>query len=64
MIAFKGRHKDIVHIPSKPIRDWFKVYMLAEAYTGWMLNWKIYSYNENDLVKNDNKLLKIVNCLT
>lgn len=46
MIAFKGRHIDTIHMPMKPIRDGFKIYMLAEADTGYMLNWKIYSSND------------------
>jgi len=41
MIKFNGRHKMKVYMPLKPIKFGFKVYMIAESNSGFVLNWKI-----------------------
>lgn len=43
MVSFKGRHKDKVFMPSKPIRIGFKAFVVCEADTGFLLEWKMYN---------------------
>jgi hypothetical protein len=55
MVSFKGRHKDKVFMPSKPIRIGFKAFVVCEADTGFLLEWMMYNKDEGKRTK------KIVN---
>jgi hypothetical protein len=52
MVSFKGRHKDKVFMPSKPIRIGFKAFVVCEADTGFLLEWKMYNKGEGKKKKN------------
>jgi hypothetical protein len=52
MVSFKGRHKDKVFMPSKPIRIGFKAFVVCEADTGFLLEWKMYNKREGKEKKN------------
>lgn len=52
MVSFKGRHKDKVFMPSKPIRIGFKAFVVCEADTGFLLEWKMYNKCEGKDKKN------------
>lgn len=42
MVKFKGRSGLKQYMPMKPIKRGFKVWVLADSKTGYMLNFKIY----------------------
>ena len=42
MIPFQGRHSLIQYLPLKPIKYGFKAFLLCEAETGYVLNWRMY----------------------
>ena len=52
MVSFKGRHKDKVFMPSKPIRIGFKAFVVCESDTGFLLEWKMYNKGEGKEKKN------------
>lgn len=45
MIAFSGRHKLVQFMPSKPVRYGFKAFLLCEAASGYVLNWRLYTHD-------------------
>ncbi len=51
MVSFKGRHKDKVFMPSKPIRIGFKAFVVCEADTGFLLEWMMYNKDEGKRTK-------------
>jgi hypothetical protein len=47
MISFKGRHKSKVYMPHKPIRIGFKAYVLCDSETGFLLEWKMHTKQDD-----------------
>ena len=47
MVLFTGYHPDRVYMPLKPIKYGIKIYVLAEAENGVILNYKICRRREN-----------------
>ena len=43
MIAFKGRLSFIQYMPKKPTKWGMKAYVLADAHTGYLYNWYLYT---------------------
>ena len=43
MIAFKGRLSFIQYMPKKPTKWAMKAYVLADAHTGYLYNWYLYT---------------------
>ena len=43
MIGFKGRLSFIQYMPKKPTKWGMKAYVLADAHTGYMYNWYLYT---------------------
>lgn len=41
MVKFSGYHEDRVYMPNKPIKFGFKIYMLAESKTGYLLSYML-----------------------
>ena len=50
MIAFRGRHSLIQFMPLKPIRYGFKAFLLCEARSGYVLQWKLPYFREKMVV--------------
>jgi len=50
MIRFNSRSKLKVYMPLKPIKYGFKAYVLTEASTSFMLNWKLHEGKKNTLI--------------
>ena len=46
MIAFNGRHYDVVYMPLKPIKYGFKIYMATEA-SGYVFSYEPYTSLNN-----------------
>jgi len=47
MISFKGRHKSKVYTPHKPILIGFKAYVLCDSETGFLLEWKMHTKQDD-----------------
>jgi len=64
MIAFSGRHQAKVYMPTKPIRYGFKAYVLSEASTGFLLEWRMHDRSKSLTVAQiiDNLLESYPNC--
>jgi hypothetical protein len=43
MVHFDGRHRDVQYMPHKPIRYGFKIFILAESVTGYVLSYEPFS---------------------
>lgn len=50
MIKFNGRSKLKVYMPLKPTKYGFKAYILAEASSGFVLNWQLHNGKRNSLI--------------
>ena len=50
MIKFNGRHCMKVYMPSKPIKYGFKVYMMTDAKTSYVLNWKLHEGPNQNII--------------
>ena len=58
MIRFNGRNKMKVFMPLKPIKYGFKAYILAEASSGFMLNWTLHDSQKRTLTSIVEELVK------
>ncbi len=47
MIAFNGRHYDIVYMPLKPIKYGFKIFIASESSTGYVFSYEPCSSNNH-----------------
>ena len=52
MIPFRGRSKLIQYMPLKPIKYGLKAFLLCEAKTGYVLQWKLFTGDPNDVHSN------------
>lgn len=48
IIPFSGRHSLVQFVPSKPVKYGFKAFLLCEAESGYVLNWKMYTGDPRD----------------
>ena len=46
MVKFEGYHPDRFYIPAKPTKYGFKIYVLTEAKSGYVLQYRITCRNE------------------
>lgn len=60
MIPFTGRHRWKVFLKAKPIKYGFKAYILAEAKTGYILNWHLHTGDPGDIDSEEAATFSIV----
>ena len=51
MVAFKGRSTLKQYMPMKPVKRGFKVWMLADAHTGYVSGFEVYTGKKGDTVE-------------
>ncbi|KAL4500785.1 hypothetical protein ABPG72_020019 [Tetrahymena utriculariae] len=59
IIKYKGRNKLRVYMPLKPVRHGFKIYVLAESDSGYILNWQLHDGVPKSLTDIVNPLVNI-----
>jgi len=60
MIAFKGRSKDKIYMPLKPIKFGLKAYVLCESNTGFVVNWSLHNSSNQDSKVDNRKTYHIL----
>ena len=64
MIPFSGKHRWRVFLKSKPVKYGFKAYILAEANSGYVLNWHIHTGDPRTCDSEESSTFKIVRRLS
>ena len=61
MVKFSGRSKMKVYMPLKPIKYGFKIFLLCESKTGFVLKWIMYTgRNSENVYSNKNVVLRLL----
>ena len=60
MIPFSGKHRWRVFLKSKPVKYGFKAYVLAEASSGYVLNWHIHTGDPRTCASEEKSTFKII----
>ena len=61
MVKFSGRSKMKVYMPLKPIKYGFKIFLLCESKTGFVLKWIMYTgRNSENVYSNKNVVVRIL----